>query len=122
MCSWLTEWTSPETLEAGAASGAMFETWVIVEILKSWWHHGKRAPVYFYRDKDGKEIDLLIVRDAMAHPIEIKKSASPDRRLAKQFRVLDRLDLLRGEGGVVCLAEESLPLGEDVVSIPAGLI
>lgn len=120
LCSWLTEWTSPETLEAGAASGAMFETWVIGEILRSWWHNGKRAPLYFYRDKDRKEIDLLIIQDARVHPIEIKKTATPDRRIASQFGVLDKLDLERGEGGVVCLAGGSLPLGEGVVSIPAG--
>jgi hypothetical protein len=57
----MTRGTSPEALEAGAVSGAMLETWILVEILKSWWHRGKSAPFFFYRDKDQKEIDLLIV-------------------------------------------------------------
>jgi len=122
LCSWLTDWTSPATLESGAASGGMFETWVLGEILRSWWHHGKRAPFYFYRDKDCKEIDLLIVQDAHLHPIEIKKSAGPDRRIAREFSVLDKLDLERGQGAVVCLAESSLPLGDGVVTVPAGAL
>lgn len=122
LCSWLTEWTSGRTLEAGAAAGAMFETWVLGEMLKSWWHHGRRAPFYFYRDKDRKEIDLLIVRDDAIHPVEIKKTASPSRRDARHFGALGKLDRSTGPGGVVCLAGESLPLAEGVVTIPVGMV
>jgi predicted AAA+ superfamily ATPase len=122
LSSWLTEWSSPRTLEAGAASGAVFETWVVGELLKSWWHAGRRAPFYFYRDRDRREIDLLIVRDDRIHPVEIKKSASPGRRDIRHFGALDRLDRSVGAGAVVCLAAESLPLAENVVTIPAGLI
>ncbi len=62
-CGYLTEWSSPETLEAGAMSGAILETYIFAEILKSWWNRGRQPPVYYYRDKDGKEIDLLLVGD-----------------------------------------------------------
>lgn len=70
LCAWLTEWTSPATLEAGAASGAILETWILTELLKSWWHAGKRAPFYFYRDREKREIDLLIAQDAALHPLD----------------------------------------------------
>ena len=122
LCSWLTGWTSPEALEAGAASGAILETWILVEILKSWWHRGKQAPFYYYRDKDKKEIDLLIVQDNAVHPLEFKKSASPGRDAARHFGALARLGRPVGEGGVVCLAESSLPLAEGVVTIPVGAL
>ncbi len=122
LCSWLTGWSSPEALEAGAASGPILETWILVEILKSWWHRGKRAPFYFYRDRDKKEVDLLIVRDDAIYPLEFKKSASPSPETARQFRVLSRLDRPVGPGGVVCLVESSLPLAEGVVTIPVGAI
>ena len=46
LAAWLTEWSSPETLEGGAMSGAILESWVISEIIKSWWHNGRRAPIY----------------------------------------------------------------------------
>jgi uncharacterized protein len=122
LCSWLTGWTSSEALEAGAASGAVLETWILVEILKSWWHRGKHAPFYFYRDKDQKEIDLVIVRDEVIHPLEFKKSASPGRDSVRHFGTLARLDRPVGPGGVICLAESSLPLGEGLVSIPVGAV
>ena len=122
LCCWLTGWTSPEALEAGAASGAMLETWILVEILKSWWHCGKSAPFFFYRDKDKKEIDLLIVRDDVIHPLEFKKSASPGRDSVRHFGTLARLNRPLGSGGVICLAESSLPLAEGVVTIPVGAV
>jgi predicted AAA+ superfamily ATPase len=122
LCSWLIGWTSPEALGAGAASGAMLETWILVEILKSWWHRAKQALFWFYRDKDKKEIDLLIVRDDAIHPLEFKKSASPGRDAVRHFGLLGRLDRPVGAGGVVCLAESSLPLAEGVVTIPVGAI
>ena len=122
LCSWLTEWTTPASLEAGAAAGAMLETWILVELLKSWWHHGKRAPFYYYRDKDKKEIDLLILQDDVLYPLEFKKTASPGRREAAPFRTLKRIGRPVGPGGVICLAECSLPLAENVVSIPVGAI
>ena len=67
LAAYLTAWSSPATLEAGAMAGALFETWVVGELLKSWWHHGQQAPLYFYRDKDQKEIDVLVVRDGVVH-------------------------------------------------------
>ena len=73
MCAYLTEWSSPETLEAGALSGAILETWILVELLQSYWHNGHRVPFYYYRDKDQKEIDLIIVQDGLIYPLEFKK-------------------------------------------------
>lgn len=122
LCCWLTGWTSPEALEAGAVSGAMLETWILVEILKSWWHRGKSAPFFFYRDKDQKEIDLLIVQDEVIHPLEFKKSATPGRDSVRHFRTLAKLNRPIGPGCVICLAESSLPLADGVVTIPVGAV
>jgi len=122
LCAYLTEWSSPETLEAGAMSGAVLETHVFAEVLKSWWNGGKQPSLYYYRDKDGREIDLLIVQDGTFHPLEIKKSASPKRDWVRHFVALDRLGPRRSEGGVVCLARELLPLTEQTFAIPVGLL
>lgn len=122
LCAWLTQWSSAGTLEAGAASGAMLETWVMVELLKSWWHNGRHAPFYYYRDKDRKEIDLLIIQDGTIYPLEFKKTASPDKSAVKHFEVLQKLKLPIGPGGVICLCPQSLPLTEKAVSIPVGAI
>lgn len=122
LAAYLTAWASPETLEAGAMSGALLETWIVAELLKSYWHAGRQPPFYFYRDKDLRKIDLLLVQDGIAYPLEIKKTASPNRADVRQFAALERLGLLVGPGGVICLAQQSLPLTAMTVSIPAWMI
>ena len=122
LCAYLTEWSSPETLEAGAMSGAILETWIIAELLKSYWHNGRRAPFYYYRDKDRKEIDLLIVQDGTVYPLEFKKTASPRKNDVRHFSVLEKLKLPVGPGGVICLAEKALPLTASAQSIPVAAL
>jgi hypothetical protein len=122
LCAWLTEWSSPETLEAGAASGAILETWIIAELLKSWWHNGQQAPFYYYRDKDQKEIDLLIIQDGTLYPIEFKKSAALDKKAVRHFQVLEKLNMPVGPGGVICLSPHFLPLTSNTYSIPVGAL
>lgn len=122
LCSYLTGWSSPETLEAGAMSGAFLETWVLSEILKSWSHNGRRAPLYFYRDHSRREVDLLIVQDGALYPLEIKKSASPGKDAVRSFAALEALGMPVGPGGVVCLAQTHLPLTGNVSIIPVAAI
>jgi predicted AAA+ superfamily ATPase len=75
LCAYLTRWTSGETLEAGATAGAVFESFVVGEILKSRHNAGKGPPIFYYRDKEGTEIDLVIEAEGTLYPFEIKKRA-----------------------------------------------
>ncbi|MDH4187555.1 MAG: ATP-binding protein [Nitrospira sp.] len=120
LCAYLTQWSSPQTLEAGAMSGAIFETWVVVELLKSYWHQGRQAPFYYYRDKDQREIDLLIERDGVLYPVEIKKSASPDRDALRHMAALERRGVACAPGAVICMAPHMLPLSRGVTAVPVG--
>lgn len=125
LAAYLTEWSSPRNLEAGAMNGAMLETWVVTEILKSYWHNGLQAPLCFYRDKDKKEIDLLIHQDGTLFPIEIKKTAHPTREAVRHFQVLENLGAAGpriGPGALICLAETRLPLGPDLQCVPVGAL
>lgn len=122
LCAYLTEWSSPETLEAGAMSGAILETWIMGELLKGYWHNGRRAPFYYYRDKDRKEVDLLIVQDGVIYPLEFKKTASPGKNDIRHFQVLEKLKLPAGPGGVICLTEQFLPLTPSAYSIPVSAL
>ncbi len=122
LCAYLTEWSSAETLEAGAMSGAILETFIFTEILKSYWYRGKRAPLYYYRDKDNKEIDLLIVQDEILYPLEFKKAAILDRNWAGQFEMLKKYKKRIGGGGVICFIEKLLPLAKDMHAIPVGYL
>jgi len=118
LCAYLTQWSSPETLEAGAMSGAILETFVVTEILKSYWHNGKQAPFYYYRDKDKKEIDLLICHDRMIYPIEIKKTASPNKNDVKHFSVLEKFGRIVGHGAIICLVDQLIPISDQATAIP----
>lgn len=122
LCTYLTKWSSAETLEAGAMSGAIFETWVVSEIIKSCYAQGKRPPLYFYRDKDQKEIDLLIIEDQKVYPLEIKKSANPGREAVKHFGVLAKTPLEVAGGGVIWMCADLVPIDANYWFIPARLL
>lgn len=114
LCAHLTGWTTPETIESGAMNGALLETFVVMEIVKSFWHRGLEAPVYFYRDKEKREIDMLVEADGLLHPVEVKKTAKPTPFDIRHFALLDAARLKRGIGAVVCLTTERAPLARDV--------
>jgi predicted AAA+ superfamily ATPase len=99
-------------------SGAFFETWVMGELLKGWLGNGLRPPFYYYRDKDQKEIDLLIVRGGKVFPLEFKKTVSPDRNDVRHFQALEKLKMPVGLGGVICRATKGGPLTKNTWSIP----
>jgi uncharacterized protein len=122
LCSYLTQWSNPETLESGAMSGAILETWIISELLKGFLHHGRRAPFYYYRDKDQKEIDLLIIQDGTIYPLEFKKTASPNIESVRHFDTLEKLGMPIGSGGVICLTQDFLPLTKKNYAIPISAI
>lgn len=117
---YLTRWNSAEALRTGAKAGNMFENFIISEIMKSYLNAGDtQPPLYFYRDKDKKEIDLIIDQNGTLYPIEIKMSAQPTKAMAKAFPVLKQIpDKLVGLGVVLCQIEESKYLSEDVMALP----
>lgn len=122
LAAYLTKWSTPEALEAGSMSGAMLETWVVAEILKSYWHNGKEAPLYFYRDTEQKEIDLLIESDDVIYPIEIKKTATPSTQASKAFGAAENLGRQLGPGAVLCLAARDVPISATVTAIPVAYL
>ena len=137
LCAHLTRWGSGETLEYGAMGGAFFETWVVSEIYKSYLNAGKRPPLYYYRDSNKKEIDLIIYQDGTVTPIEIKKSAAP-KDAVKNFSVLEpieknadedepfagaeQLKTKIGTGAVICMATDLIPIDKKNWYVPAWLI
>ena len=116
LCRWLT----PETLANGAMAGSIYETFIVSEILKSYYNAGKQPDLYFFRNTDGQEVDLLFYRDGKLYPIEIKKTSSPNVKDAKHFGTLSTFfpTLEVSEGGIICNAEELLPLGQKLKIIP----
>ena len=118
LAAYLTRWNSPDALKNGAMAGEFFETWVISEVIASYYNNGiLEPPIWFYRDKDMKEIDLLIEDNGALYPIEIKKHADPKMDDISSFNALAKLSgVRRGEGGVVCLYDAlTIMKGDDRV-------
>ena len=122
LCAYLSMWLTPETLMAGAASGHYYENYVVGELLKSYAVGKKKANLSYYRDSYGREIDVVIEADGALHPLEIKKSASPDRREMQKFSLLDKTALPRGRGGIVCMARDVMPIDEENAFIPSQIL
>ena len=134
LCCYLTRWLTPDTLKNGAMAGAMFETFVINEILKSYSNEGLEYDfnVFYYNGKDKKkrkesgeeievdgEIDLILQEDGILYPIEIKMSATPKADMASEFDVLDGIpDKKRGMGTIICLYDRKMYLRENLVALP----
>jgi len=118
LCSYLTGWDSPVTLMNGAMSGNILETYVFSEILKSYWNVAKNPNIYFYRDGDQREIDFLFEINETLYPVEVKKSANPDKKQVSAFKVLNNLGKQVGEGAVLCLYNSILPITENINAVP----
>lgn len=118
LAAYLTRWNTPDVLKTGAMAGAFFESFVVSEIIKSYYNKGVLdLPIYFYRDKDMNEIDLLIEDSGVLYPIEMKKHADPQKKDVDAFDLLDKIPgIKRGPGGVVCLYDKLITLkGNDKV-------
>ena len=120
LAAFLTGWDTPRVLRTGAMGGAIFETFIIAEIIKSYLNKGLQAPLYYYRDKEQREIDILIWKNGRLHPLEIKMTANPSKKHITAFKALDNLPAPyeRGEGGIICCYNEIISLGEMDKAIP----
>lgn len=120
---YLTGWNAPQTLENCAMSGELLETYVISEIVKSWWHNGKQPNIYYYRDKDRREIDVILEENGVLYPIEVKKKSNPNAGDIKAFDAIETvLKQKRGHGAVLCMARTHLPITAEVDAVPISYI
>ena len=121
-CAYLSSWTSRDVLMNGAASGHYYENYVIAELLRHYAYGKNKVNLNFYRDSKMKEIDLIIEENGVLHPVEIKKTAAPDKSAVKSFSVL--ADAVRevGTGAVICMTDRVLPLDENNLMMPSGVI
>ena len=119
---YLTKWSSAETLQSGAMNGAILENYVVAEIRKTYLNCGKDPYMYYYRDKDAREIDIILEHDGVLNPIEIKKSANPGPELIKVFKLLDKSSAKRSKGAVVCMKPELSAIDRENYIVPVWMI
>jgi predicted AAA+ superfamily ATPase len=122
LVAYLTRYSSPEILANGSINGAILENYIVSEIRKTYLNAGMECYLHYYRDKDTKEIDLIIESDGVLHPLEIKKAATATLSMVSSFSVLTKSSVPTGIGGVLCLKESFTALNKDVLVIPAWTI
>ncbi len=117
---YLVGWNNKAVLMNGAMAGSVFETFVVSEIIKSYKNAGlNTSHIFFYRDREQKEIDLVIENGGTLYPIEIKKSAQPATAMAKNFPVLNNVqDRIVGQGCIICLSDSLCGVSESLTIIP----
>ena len=119
---YLTKWSSAETLESGAMNGAILENYVVAEVTKTYLNSGKEPYMYYYRDKDMKEIDIVLEHDGVLNPIEIKKTSNPGTELIKVFGLLDKASTPRSKGAVICMKPQVGVIDRDNYIVPVWVI
>lgn len=122
LCAYLTRWLTPESLREGAFSGHIYENYVIMELVKNYAYAKNSAILSFYRDDKAKEIDVFIEENGFIHPLEIKKSASPEKKEVRKFSVIEKTSLTQGNGGIICMFPKPFPIDESNSLIPSNLI
>ena len=120
LASYLAKYPSPDTLESSYFAGAIFETYVVSEIIKSFANKGLDPGrfVYYYRDNNKNEIDIVIEYNNKLYPIEIKKSKNPGKNATKGFHVLKDTKMEIAKGVVLCMTDEIFPLDRENFCVP----
>lgn len=122
LCCYLAKWLSADTLINGNASGYYFENYVITELIKDLEYNSVNYDISYFRDSNSKEIDIFLEIGGKIHPLEIKLSASPDRREIKKYSILDANSIPRGNGGIICMSPTVIPIDENNYYIPINII
>lgn len=118
LVAYLARYSSPEILESGALNGAILENYIINEIKKSYINSGKEVYMYYFRDKDQHEIDLILEVNNLIHPIEIKKTSNPNFSMIKSFEILKKSTIKVGEGAIICMKDNFTALDRDTLIVP----
>lgn len=126
LTAYLLRWNTADALELGAMSAEFFETWVIGEVYKSFANSGQKAPLYYYRNFNGKEVELLILHNGVLYPCVISKSAQV-QKMYKRFNIIEAAfggctEVKTATCSVICLVPEFGIDKNNIMYIPAWMI
>ena len=122
LVAYLTRYSSPEILANGAINGAILENFVVAELLKSYHNNAKECLLWYYRDSNSNEIDMVIESDGALHPLEIKRSANPGNELIQAFHLLDKASVPRGTGAIICMRPKLSAINSENYIVPIWMI
>lgn len=122
LVAYLTRYSSPEILASGAINGAILENYVVSEMLKSYHNNAKECLLWYYRDSNCNEIDMVIESDGYLHPLEIKRSVNPGTELISAFSHLDKASVPRGNGAILCMRPKLSAIDRENYIVPIWMI
>ena len=122
LVAYLTRYSTPEILANGAINGAILENFVVSELLKSYHNNAKECLLWYYRDSNSNEIDMVIESDGMLHPLEIKRSVNPGSELISAFKLLDKASVPRGNGAILCMRPKLSAINSENYIVPIWMI
>ncbi len=122
LVAYLTRYSSPEILANGAINGAILENFVVSELLKSYHNNARDCLLWYYRDSNSNEIDMVIESDGMLHPLEIKRAVNPGSELISAFALLDKASVPRGTGAILCMRPKLSAINSENYIIPIWMI
>ena len=122
LVAYLTRYSSAEILANGAINGAILENFVVSELLKSYHNNAKECLLWYYRDSNSNEIDMVIESDGMLHPLEIKRSVNPGSELISAFNLLDKASVPRGNGAILCMRPKLSAINSENYIVPIWMI
>ena len=119
LVAYLTKYPTAEILSNSALAGPILENYIVMEIIKSYQNNAKEPLIWYYRDRDNKEIDIVLEDYDSISPIEIKRSINPGTEIARSFKVLDKSGIKKGTGAIICMREDLSAINSDNLIIPA---
>ena len=122
LVAYLTRYSSPEILANGAINGAILENFVVSELLKSYHNNARECLLWYYRDSNANEIDMVIESDGLLHPLEIKRSVNPGSELIGAFSHLDKASVPRGDGAILCMRPKLSAINSENSIVPIWMI
>lgn len=118
LASYLAGFESAFGLQSSEYAGSFLEAYIVSELIKGYHNNGMQTNFTYIRNKETEEIDLLIERDLILHPFEIKKTSNPKREMLKNFHMLDNINIEVGTGGLICLYDKLMPLDDKNYILP----
>lgn len=119
---YLTKYSNAEILQNSSINGAILENYIVGEIRKSYLNSGKELFMYYFRDKQQHEIDLILETNGLLHPIEIKKTSNPTLSMIKSFDILNKSTIPVGQGAIICMKDSLSALDSKTLIIPVWYI
>lgn len=113
---------SAETLEKSFLKGRFFETFIFNEIKKSFLNDGIMQELYYYRDAQQNEVDMILVSDGTISCIEIKSGQNFNVSNTKNFKILEESKFIKGKNAIICSTDKPYILNDGTIVLPISSI